>query len=172
MPRRSRRKFTLAEKALLVGEIEHQLRAGVGSVRSIAASLAIADASYHSWVKAGIRPPGTQQPVEGRHPTHGEREALVARVQRLAASGQTFRQACQAVGITEKSFQRWRERYAPPPAMRPVEVTALVPLGSTALAGPMPPPAPTSLTLQAPGGYSISGLDVASAAALLRALTC
>lgn len=106
MPRSPRRKFTLAEKVLLVGGIERRLRAGEGSVRSIAASLGVADASYHSWVKADIRPPGTHQPAEGRHPTDAERMALVARVERLAAAGHSYRQACQAVGLTAKSFRR------------------------------------------------------------------
>lgn len=60
--------------------------------------------------------------------------------------------------------------------MRPVEVTALVPVAPAALALALAPPpseAPAQaagLVLVAPGGYRVEGLAVESAAALLRAL--
>jgi hypothetical protein len=54
--------------------------------------------------------------------------------------------------------------------MRPVEVSASLPVPSTALTIFTPKPAPETLTLSAPGGYRLEGLGIESAAALLRAL--
>lgn len=177
MSKTTRRKFTLTEKALLVGEIESRHRAGGGSIRAIAHSLGIADASYHGWVKAGIRPPGSRQPTGARHHTDAERALLVADVEARIARGATVRPACWAVGIGEKSYRRWKAKLAPPPVMRPVEVTALVPVApasasALAFAAPAAEPAPAALTLHVPGGYRLEGLDVTTAARLLRALAC
>lgn len=177
MSKTTRRKFTLTEKALLVGEIERQYRAGGGSIRAIAQSLGIADASYYGWVKAGIRAPGSRQPSCAGHHSDEERARLVAEVEARVAGGGTRRPACRAVGIGEKSYRRWKEKLAPPPVMRPVEVTALVPVAPASLpAFTFAPPAaeavPAALTLHAPGGYRLEGLDVATAARLLRALAC
>jgi hypothetical protein len=63
--------------------------------------------------------------------------------------------------------------------MRPVEVTALVPVASQALSLVPPRPAVEApavapaqgLALVAPGGYRVEGLSVETAAALLRALS-
>lgn len=177
MSKTTRRKFTLAEKALLVGDIERRLRAGEGSIRAIAQKLGIADASYYAWVKAGIRPPGARLPAAARHHTAAERAALVEEIDTRVAAGAGVRPACRAAGVDEKSYRRWKGKLAPPPVMRPVEVTALVPVAPVGLPTLMFAPAaleprPTPLTLHAPGGYRLEGLDVATAVQLLRALAC
>lgn len=154
MPKTTRRKFTAAEKALLVGEIESRLRADGGSVRTIALSLGITDAHYHGWVKAGIRPPSSSQPDAARHRTDAERAAVVARIDASIAAGGNVRPACRVAGVSEKSYRRWKEKLAPPPVMRPVEVaelgeiTALVPFapaGLPALSAAPSAPAPALL---------------------------
>lgn len=177
MSKTTRRMFTPAEKALLVGEVESRLRTEGGSVRSIAQALGISDSLYYVWVKAGIRPPGSSQPDAARHRTDAERAAVVARVDAHVAAGGNVRPACRAAGVSEKSYRRWKEKLAPPPVMRPVEVTALVPVAPAGLPAITFAPAaaesvPAPLTLHVPGGYRLEGLDVASAATLLRALAC
>ena len=174
MSKTTRRTFTPAEKALLVGEIESRLRTEGGSVRSVAQALGISDSHYHVWVKAGIRPPGSRQPEAARQRNDAERAAVVARIDAKVAAGGSVRPACRAEGVSEKSYRRWKEKLAQPPVMRPVEITALVPVAPAGLPAITfaPAPEPVPLTLHVPGGYRLEGLDVASAAELLRALAC
>ena len=187
-PRRSgQRTYTLEEKTLLVTEIARRSRAGEGTLRSIAASLGTTDQNYHNWLKAGIRPVLPPPPPSPRTYDPAEREHVVAEVDRLRGESPNLKEACRKVGISDKSYRRWKEDLAPTPAMRPVEVTALVPAPPTAMviAPPVPAPTPeappvttvtvanaTALTLVAPGGYRIEGLAVETAAQLLRALAC
>lgn len=105
-----------------------------------------------------------------------ERERLRQEVERLRSAGYSTERACQSVGIAADSYRRWRDAAAPAAAMRPVEVTALVPVRPQALS--LIPPKPASeiasaqgLALFSPGGYRVEGLDVETAAALLKALT-
>ena len=171
----AKRSYTLEEKAALVAEVERLYQAGGRTYVSIARQLGISDTSYHTWIAAGVKP--AARPVStATAPTPkvtyspARRAELVAKIEGLHAAGQTIKEACRAVGIGEKTFRVWRARRRPLPAMRPVEVTALVPVATPALALTPANPAPAALTLVAPGGYRIEGLAVEDAAALLRAL--
>lgn len=109
--------------------------------------------------------------------TTEERVALVTEIQRRFAAGEgSLRAIAASLGTTDTSYHNWVKaglRPAGVPAMRALEVTALVPAGPSALAlAPAPKAAPVPLTLVAPGGYRLEGLDVETAAALLRALAC
>jgi hypothetical protein len=75
-----------------------------------------------------------------------------------------IRAACREVGVSEKSYRKWRADAAPQPTMRPVAITALVPVTPAAIT------IKSELALVAPGGYRIEGLSVEMAAELLRAL--
>ena len=106
-----------------------------------------------------------------------ERVALVTEIQRRFATGEgSIRAIATSLGTTDTSYHNWvRAGVRPPdsPPMRPIEVTALVPAGPAALTlAPAPKAAPVPLTLLAPGGYRLEGLDVQAAADLLRALSC
>lgn len=169
------RTYTPEEKSRLVTEIDRRFRAGHGTLRVIAAALGTTDTSYHNWVKAGIKPapPATAESTTkscNRVYSPTERAQLIGEVERLRAAGHSTVSACRTLGISLESFRRWRLSAAPAPLMRPVEVTALVPVTPTAMALVAPRPAQHMLTLVAPGGYRIEGLSTESAAALLRAL--
>lgn len=179
------RTYTLEEKIALVREIERRLSAGGISVSAAATAAGTTFTSYRKWTQAGIRPAPLPEPPAASHVrTPDERAELLAQVDQKRAEGLGILAACKAVGISDKSYRKWQEDLAPPPAMRPVEVTALVPVAPTALtlAPPrsaavlvLPAPAAASpptpaLTLVAPGGYRIEGLAVETAAQLLRAL--
>jgi transposase-like protein len=172
------RSYTLEEKVALVTKIDQLYRAGNISLKAAAAAAGTTDTSYQTWLRAGIRP----QPVAPARPGAArlyepeERERLLAAVDGLRARGKGVLAACREIGISDKSYRKWRAAAAPPPAMVPVEVTALVPVapvqGLT-----LAPPRPVAgvqpsggLTLVAPGGYRVEGLAVETAAALLRAL--
>lgn len=168
MPKPVRKSYTPEEKAQLVAEIERRYKAGGCTYKQIARELGITDSSYHNWIKAGIQPAPLNEPLPARRPPvprpyePAERERLVAEVDKLKASGLGLLAACRKLGISDKSYRLWTR---PAPAMRPVEITALVP------AMPAAPVAPeTTLSLVTPDGYRIEGLSVASAAELLRAL--
>lgn len=177
-----RRSYTTEEKIALVTEIERRNKAGEESLSAIARTLGIGESNYHNWKRAGIKPRPAEPEPPRRVPAPrpyapAERERLLAEVERLRAGGAGILAACRQLGISEKSYRKWSEDAAPPPAMRPVEVTALVPVApelppALTLVPPKPVQEPEWLTLMAPGGYRIEGLDVASAAALLRALSC
>jgi hypothetical protein len=85
-----------------------------------------------------------------------------------------MKSACLSVGISDKSYRKWKEDANSPPQMRMVEVTALVPTVATVVALLPPKSAPVDgvLSLLAPGGYRIEGLGIETAARLLRALSC
>lgn len=169
--------YSNEEKARLMAEVERRYRQGGRSYRDIARELGISDSSYHNWVRAGIKPAILPEPkpikraAVPRPYAQEERDRLIAEIERLRHDGQSIVGACRAVGISDKSYRKWIEKPDPQPSMRPVEVTALVPVTSTAMTLVAPKPTPVeSLTLVAPGGYRIEGLDVQAAAVLLRAL--
>lgn len=101
--------------------------------------------------------------------TRAEKAAFVAEVSRRHAAGEgSYRAIAASLGIKDKSYHNWVRAgiqstgtTEPAPSMRPVEVMALVPAR----------PAAAKLSLNAPGGYRVEGLDVESAAALLKALS-
>jgi hypothetical protein len=168
--------YTLEEKARFIAEIQRQHRQGGRSYKAIANELGLSDSSYYNWVKAGIEPAvlpertSTKRSAGHRPYRKDERERLTAEVSRLQAEGNSLVSACIAVGISHDSIRRWKSDTGSPPAMRPVEVSASLPVPSTALTIFTPKPAPETLTLSAPGGYRLEGLGIESAAALLRAL--
>lgn len=173
------RTYTLEERVALATEIARRYQAGEGSIQTIAQKLGTTDSNYYNWRRAGLvaQPPAAPQPpakAARRIYTPAEREALLAKVDALRAGGKFLEDACKAVGIADSSYRKWRTATAPPPAMRPVEVRALVPVPAPtalSLAPPRPAEAPGgALVLIAPGGYRVEGLAVESAAALLRAL--
>ncbi len=170
------RTYTHEEKIALVTEIERRYRAGGGTLRAIAAAVGTTDTSYHNWVRMGIKPVVPPPPVTPPAPRRlygpAERAQLLAEVDRRRGEGQSLEAACRTVGISDKSYRTWREDAAPLPAMRPVEVTALVPVAPVEREPLVPvlAPALATLVLVAPGGFRIEGLGVESAAALLRAL--
>lgn len=179
--------YTAEQRIALVTEIARRHRAGGGTLRAIAAELGTTDQNYHNWLKAGIRPaPPPPTTASPRLFDQAERGRLVSEIDRRRAEGASVKAACLAVEVSEKSYRRWKEDAAPPPTMRPVEVTSLVPAPPTALTLAPPIVAPASepltvvavaeatpaLTLLAPGGYRIEGLAIETAAQLLRALAC
>lgn len=157
------RSYSEADRAALVTEIERRFRAGEGSIRTISAQLGTCEASYHNWIKAGIK--ANQAPQTRRYEPL-ERERILAEIGRLESRGLSLTAACEAAGVSTRSLRRWQEAPDGEVRLRPVEVTAVVP------AAPREPGsvAHPVLSLVAPGGYRVEGLSVESAATLLRAL--
>lgn len=186
MARRSKRQYTLAEKQALVAEVERLYAQGGTSYVAIARQLGIGESSYHSWRTAGIQAASTPTSPEEIAPLPrvaydaAARKAKVEAVEQRLAAGQTQEAACRAESIQAKTFRHWRQQRdgqpcAPAPTelpLRQVAITALVP-AFAAHAEPVPvAPLPLALSLVVPGGYRLEGLDVESAARLLRALAC
>lgn len=173
-PHKKPRIYTPEERLALVTEIDRHFRAGEGPLRTIANALGTSDTNYYNWVKAGIRPapapepppPGPVRAATRRIYSPAERKHLMAEVERLRGRGKSIEAACRVLGISDKSFRSWKATAAAPPIMRPVEVTALVPVAPSAIYVQ----AAATLTLLAPGGYRVEGLDLPTTAALLRAL--
>jgi hypothetical protein len=86
------------------------------------------------------------------------RQRVVAFAARARVAGWSRVRVARAIGVSVGSLRNWRHE----PARLP---QALVPIVVTA----PPRPAPV-LTVVAPGGYRVEGLDVATTAALLRQL--
>jgi hypothetical protein len=86
------------------------------------------------------------------------RERIVAFTVRATAAGWRLSMVARAVGVSVGSLRNWRPgRRGAAPALVPIVVTA-------------PPLTRAALTVVAPGGYRVEGLDVATTAALLRTL--
>lgn len=161
-------RYSQEAKVALVSEIDRRYRAGEGALRVIAASLGTTETSYYNWLKSGIEPkPASIVPATPRIYSPEERERLLAEADRHRAQGMSLREACRTVGFSEKSYQKWKSDAAPPVTMRPVEITALVPVTTADVS---PKTDQELLSLLAPGGYRVEGLSIESAAALLRAL--
>lgn len=168
IPGRAPRRYTQDEKVALVSEIDRRLRSTGGSLYTIASDLGTTGTSYVNWLKAGVTP-AAAPPAAHRIYSAAEREHFMAEVDRMRGEGQNLIAACRTLAISDKSYRKWKADSAPPATMRPVEITALVPVSSQAVAI-IRPPDPRTLTLIAPGGYRIEGLSTESAAELLRAL--
>lgn len=170
------------ERAALIATIEAAAANGK-SVILAAKELGITAAIYYRWLReraVGAQPasPHAQErsvPERG-YPEQRKRE-LVAEIRQLVAQGRTIEAAARALGISGTTYHQWVRAGITPvplpepaaPPMRPVElVTALVPVSQTVTMAS--PPDPVALTLIAPGGYRVEGLDVPGTAALLRAL--
>lgn len=160
MAKKTRRNYTPEQKLELVTEIERRYRAGEGSLATLAKKLGTSESNYHNWLRAGIRP---KKPAPPRQYSPDERERLRASVDHFRVQGLSLDAACKAVGIAETSYRKWKDD-ATPMTLRPVEITALVPVA------PAPSDVRESLTLVSPAGYRLEGLGVETAAALLRAL--
>lgn len=160
------RTYTRQEKIAFVSEIARRYPSEGRPLTAIADELGVSASNYYNWLKAGIRPQPTERPATtSRLYAPAEREHIRSEVDRRRAAGMGIQAACREVGISEKSYRKWTADAVPPPTMRPVEITALVPVAPTAAA-----PAKAELALVAPGGYRIEGLSVEMAAELLRAL--
>ena len=169
-----RKTYSAAEKSALVAEVERLYRVGGRTYPSIARELGLGDSTYHNWVKRGVKPtaPAIGERVMAAPYTAADRTKLVAHINALRGEGQAIAPACHAVGISPKSYRKWREDAAPTApfaVMRPVEVTVLVPTAMSFVPTAPPATAP-ALALFAPGGYRVEGLSVEAAAQLLRAL--
>jgi hypothetical protein len=176
------------ERRAAVAEIMRRYGAGEGTYSFLAAQLGVKDKDFYNWRRLYPAPPEPVAPAKteleaskGKPPVHpyspAEREHLRLEVERLRAAGHSTRSACATVGIAEDSYRRWRIG-ATAPAMRPVEIKALVPAAPQALS--LVPPnscrnsnlaSPANLAVTSPNGYRVEGLSVETAAALLRALT-
>lgn len=114
-----------------------------------------------------------------------EKSRLIGEIQRRHRQGNgTYKSISGELGISAKAYYRWLGAGIKPAvisgevpaarssvsAMRPVEIKALVPLGTGSLGFVAPNPAHAELILITPGGYRLEGLVPESAAALLRAL--
>lgn len=175
--RRGPRSYTPEQRVALVSEIDRRYRAGEGPVRDIAKALGTTDSNYYNWVRAGLLARAPEPAVPPPPPPSVRYDAVRRKeigeeIERLRAGGLGIDAACKAVGIADTTYRRWRrpERRG---GMRPVEVTALVPVADVALAlvPPRPTPAGEVLRLVTPEGYRLEGLTVETAAALLRALS-
>jgi transposase-like protein len=181
---------TLAEKQALIVEIERQVKTGRG-VRPVARELGIAPGNYYRWLSEGLRPAApavevaqtvAEMPVPAPDAVDArERARIISAVRAALEEGTPVKVSAKRHGITEGTFYRWvREagrkaprpagkEPAPPPALavRPPDLPAF---RAVTVAVAAPEPATVGLVLVAPGGYRLEGLNVASAAALLRAL--
>lgn len=110
--------------------------------------------------------------------TMEEKVALVSEIERRYRAGEgTLGSIARSLGTSDTSYHNWVRAGigatpAPAPVMRPVEVTALVPVAPSTLSLVAPHVASVTetLTLVSPSGYRVEGLAIESAAALLRAL--
>ncbi len=189
-PGRPWKHHSLAEKQALVAEIERRVKAEGRGVRSLARELGISPANYYRWLREGVRPasplaeaakPPGEKPTALPAPTGadaGERARIIAAVRAGLAEGTPVKVTAKRHGITEGTFYRWvREAgrdYTRAARREPEQTRALAvappqlpAFRAVALVAPEPA---SGLVLVAPGGYRLEGLDVASAAALLKAL--
>jgi hypothetical protein len=158
------RTYTQQEKVAFVSEIARRYPSEGRPLTAIADELGISASNYYNWTKAGIRPQPTDPPVAPSRYAPAERERIKHEVDRRRSAGMGIRAACREVGVSEKSYRKWRADAAPQPTLRPVAITALVPVTPAAIT------IKSELALVAPGGYRIEGLSVEMAAELLRAL--
>ena len=175
MPKRVHKFYSRAEKSAFLAQVDRLYQAGGRTYVSIARELGLNDTSYHNWLSQGIKPTPAAVTTSATQRVYNaaEREQLVAAIDASRTRGNSMKSACQAAGISDKSYRKWKMPAAEALPMRVVEVTALVPTVAMALTlvPPKPAPATPALTLFAPGGYRIEGLGVETAALLLRALS-
>jgi hypothetical protein len=98
-----------------------------------------------------------ERPAKTTPVARGVRAQIVAFAARAREAGWSLPLVARAVGVSVGSVRNWR---------RDPSAAALVPVVVT----PHPIAAPGALTVVAPSGYRVDGLDVPTAAALLRAL--
>ncbi len=159
----SHRVYTQAEKVAIVSEIARRCRSEGRSVAAIAGDLGVSPANYYKWRSDGIIPQPTQTPSARRPYPAADKQQLMAQVEDLLGAGKNLRVACQMVGISDKSFRKWRADADSTTILRPVEITGITPVTVT--------PASAGLSLIAPGGFRVEGLTIETAAQLLKALS-
>lgn len=103
-------------------------------------------------VKAALAVHGPKQ--RGRKVPVPIREQVVALMRRLCASGATRTAVAKRLEVSLESLRRWERAMSP--AVIPVEVVSSRPT--------------SGLVVTSPSGFRVEGLDVESAAALLRRL--
>lgn len=178
MPKRTKKTYTPEQKAALVAEVQQRYNVGGRTYKAVTDELGISESNYFAWAKSytangtELNPAPlvavstvTKKPRPPRPYPPAERQRLVAAVEGFLAQGLGIEAACKAAGVSDSTFRKWRIAAVPPPAMRPVEITALVPARPVASVG-----CEASLRLVTPGGYRVEGLSVAAAAELLRVL--
>lgn len=101
-------------------------------------------------VIAGLARPAKTTPIP-----RPLRTQVVALATRAAASGWSQAAVATAVGVSVASLHNWRRAPTGPMSLVPVVVD---------------PPGRAELIVVAPSGHRVEGLDVATTAALLRAL--
>lgn len=178
MPKRTKKTYTLEQKAALVAEVQRRYNVGGRTYKAVTDELGISESNYFAWAKTYLAqgpelPPAppvavptvTKKPRPPRPYPPAERQRLAAVVEGFLAQGLGTEAACKAAGVSDSTYRKWRIAAAPPPIMRPVEITALVPAMAATAQVP-----DASLRLVTPGGYRLEGLSISSAAELLRAL--
>lgn len=106
-----------------------------------------------------VRRRGARRRGAPRYPEHLVAFA-VEHVSRVRLAGGSLHAASAELGLSSMTVGSWLSRPAPRGRLREVVVTA-----------PSPSAASPALTLTTPAGHVVNGLDVAQAAALLRALS-
>ena len=114
----------------------------------------------HKWSELRARS-GELGKGRGRRYPAELRDELLRAVAEMREQGASWPEMSRALGVTVETLRRWwsepKRNAASPAALVPVEI-------STPLVG-------SSLVLVTPGGLRVEGLDVTSAALLLRALS-
>lgn len=115
--RKTPRIYTPEERLAFVTDIDRQLRAGGGSGQALAAAVGTSDTNYYNWRKAGIKPtvaPEAAPPAPvpaARLYNPDERKRLMNEVERLRGQGHSIVAACRVLGLSDKSFRKWKARH-------------------------------------------------------------
>lgn len=159
------RTYDARERAEIIAAIERGAEQG-RSVGATARDFGITGSVYYRWIRERARSErgsdiaissGGRASQERRRPSADEKGRLVAEIRRRRDAGEPIQSVALAVGLHENTCYRWlRETEAP--TFRPVEVVVAEPVAQVAL------------SLVAPSGHRVEGLDVETAARLLRAL--
>lgn len=165
------RNYTQAERDQIIAGIRAGLTAGKRAAVT-AMELGITESTFYRWLREKARASGSAEtnagsPERGVGYAPSEKARLIAAVEQRVARGEKAVAAAQAVGLAASTYYAWTRASranAAPLTLRPVTVVATETSRPAASGG--------GLTLVAPGGYRLEGLDVASAVALLRALPC
>lgn len=157
------RTFSAHEREAIISAVEHA--AGLGkSVGDTARDHGITGAIFYRWIRERARGGSARgtaplpAPRLRRKFTREDKADLIAEMHRRRDRGESIKDLARALGLHENSCYRWL-REEPPMPFRAVEI-----------ADPVSSPAPAELCLVAPSGHRIEGLDVETAAQLLRAL--
>lgn len=172
------RTYTQAERDQIIAEIRAGLEAGK-RVAVTAKELGIKESTFYRWLREQARsvdptptPRRPMRPVRAAGAprvvlSEARKREIVAAIRRRVAAGERVEEAARAEGVSPWSYYDWARRI---PATKGAGEQAPLTMRPVALVPEMPAGA-GGLTLVAPGGYRVEGLDVARAAALLRALT-